>query len=418
MAYRDTGYWNKIFWYWYNPHCNLILRNLTIWAGCILLLSSLIGILAYWRATSGIFYDSTLGGTLGYTLRGSDQYLGLIRIIPLTIAGVWIAFPKKTPGVILSTIRLLAKILKRTMALFIDLSKFGKLTVVSSYTYFALIFLYTKKITQGLIKKLSSSPNRISTSNPIMAESSVSQIENYIDEEEIPEIYADDDLIDTQPSGDADKELTNEWGSQLKLSSIESEKTTVYYTDPSTIEEKPKIDKIPYKKPWKMPPIDMLWDAPENSVSEEDQRTTAGTIVRTLGEYGIEVNVKQIKPGPTVTMYGLEPGWNRRYKDIREKDFSGQVKLDSYGRPIVTRIENKTRVKVGSIVAREKDLALSLAAPSIRIQAPVPGESVVGIEVPNSNPSVVTLRSVMQSEKYEKLRAKSQLPIALGKGSG
>jgi S-DNA-T family DNA segregation ATPase FtsK/SpoIIIE len=240
---------------------------------------------------------------------------------------------------------------------------------------------------------------------------------NYIDkveEEEIPEIYNGDDDIDIQGSNDA-----NECKTQLTLSLIESEKTEINSLYLSPPQEKTKeINDMTYKNPWKMPPIDMLLDAPENSFSEEDQRNTAGTIVRTLGEYGIEVTVKQIKPGPTVTMYGLEPGWNRRYKDIRQKDSSGQVKIDSYGRPIITQIENKTRVKVGSIVAREKDLALSLAASSIRIQAPVPGESVVGIEVPNANPSIVTLRSVMQSEKYGKLRARYQLPIAMGKGSG
>ncbi|MBI2855468.1 MAG: DNA translocase FtsK, partial [Chloroflexi bacterium] len=65
-----------------------------------------------------------------------------------------------------------------------------------------------------------------------------------------------------------------------------------------------------------------------------------------------------------------------------------------------------------------KDLAMALAAPSLRIEAPIPGASLVGIEVPNPRPSIVTLRSVMETEDFQALRSKSRLALALGKGSG
>jgi len=73
----------------------------------------------------------------------------------------------------------------------------------------------------------------------------------------------------------------------------------------------------------------------------------------------------------------------------------------------------RVRVRVGKIVALADDLALALAAPRIRIQAPVPGRNYVGIEVPNEEISRVTLREVLEGEKFKKVR--SSLRLALGK---
>ncbi len=169
---------------------------------------------------------------------------------------------------------------------------------------------------------------------------------------------------------------------------------------------------------WQRPGTGILKDAPENSISETELRTTAEAITRTLGEYGIEVEVSHVRPGPTVTMYGLQPGWVRRNRIVRPVDADGQPLLDDRGKQITKRVEEKTRVKVDSILAREKDLALALKTPSIRIETPAMGKSLVGIEVPNPSSSLVTLRSVMESPEFQKLRKGSHLPMALGRGSG
>ncbi|MDP6782452.1 MAG: DNA translocase FtsK, partial [Dehalococcoidia bacterium] len=79
---------------------------------------------------------------------------------------------------------------------------------------------------------------------------------------------------------------------------------------------------------------------------------------------------------------------------------------------------SRTRVKVDRITALGNDLALALAAPSIRIEAPVPGKSIVGIEVPNSSLGVVPLRTVLESSQFQRLRGRSRLALALGKGAG
>ncbi len=169
---------------------------------------------------------------------------------------------------------------------------------------------------------------------------------------------------------------------------------------------------------WERPPDDLLVDAPSGGISDDEMAETAETIRRTLAEYNVEVEIGQIKPGPTVTMYGLVPGWIRRYKQVKVTDDKGIPKLDASGKPVSTRAETKTRVKVDSIMSREKDLALALKTHSLRIETPVLGESLVGIEVPNPDSSLVTLRNVVESEEFKRLRSKASLPIGLGKGTG
>jgi S-DNA-T family DNA segregation ATPase FtsK/SpoIIIE len=107
----------------------------------------------------------------------------------------------------------------------------------------------------------------------------------------------------------------------------------------------------------------------------------------------------------------VEPGWDRKTKEIKERDKDGNVKV---------RLEevSKTRVKVERISSLASDLALALAASSIRIEAPVPGKSVVGIEVPNTVSSLVSLRGVIETSVFQKTEARSRLSLALGKGAG
>ena len=175
---------------------------------------------------------------------------------------------------------------------------------------------------------------------------------------------------------------------------------------------------VPAASSWALPPIGILEDVPATDVSEEELNETAETIRRTLAEYGVEVELGGVRPGPTVTMYGLIPGWIRRYRQVKRTDEQGRPLLDESGKQVVERVEEKTRVKVDAILSREKDLALALKTPSIRIETPAMGKAQVGIEVPNPTPSLVSLRSVMESAPFREMRHKGDLPVALGKGSG
>ncbi len=162
---------------------------------------------------------------------------------------------------------------------------------------------------------------------------------------------------------------------------------------------------------WQLPPLDILDLTPEIELGQTDNERRARLIEEALASYGVDARVAQVNVGPAVTQFGVEPGWDRKYKEIKEKTPEGNV---------VVRLEEvaKTRVKVERITSLANDLALSLAAPSIRIEAPVPGKSMVGIEVPNSILELVTLRGVVGSPTFQRLKAKSKLALALGKASG
>jgi S-DNA-T family DNA segregation ATPase FtsK/SpoIIIE len=130
------------------------------------------------------------------------------------------------------------------------------------------------------------------------------------------------------------------------------------------------------------PPVDLL-DPPragKENIDEEELRTNADLLRRTLAEFDVELESVSVTPGPVVTLYELVPA-------------SG--------------------VKISRIVSLENDMALKLAAKGIRIMAPIPGKSAVGVEIPNSHRSLVTIRSVLSSSQFRDTRA--HLPLGLGK---
>jgi len=129
----------------------------------------------------------------------------------------------------------------------------------------------------------------------------------------------------------------------------------------------------------------------------ERAQQEAVEIENSLLQHGIEVIVRDIKAGPTVTVYGLEPGWGSSRGAISP--------------------EKRRRVTVDAILAREKDLALALAVSSLRFEAPVPGASLVGIEVPNPSPSVVFLGDVLQRDELNKEKGEGALSVVLGKSA-
>ncbi len=159
-----------------------------------------------------------------------------------------------------------------------------------------------------------------------------------------------------------------------------------------------------------LPSLQLLAPPVASGSITEEHLVTAALIEETLAQHGVEVSVSEIRPGPSVTMFGIVPGWNRKAMSARARALAAQEDNQ-------VQMEVRNRVKVDSILAREKDLALALAAPSLRIQAPVPGESLVGVEMPNKSSSMVTIRTVMESPEYERMLAAGGLPVALGLAS-
>ena len=224
-----------------------------------------------------------------------------------------------------------------------------------------------------------------------------------------------------EPRDDSHNELPDEWEDMLTITDTNSATLTM---DPPEQRTDSRLSglKIPAlgrrREKWGKPSIQLLEGVEDRGVPTEHINETAETIRQTLADHGVEVEIGSIKYGPTVTMYGIIPGWTRRFKQVRLEDEEGNPILDERGKQISTRQEQKTRVKVSAILSQEKDLALALRTPNLRLETPVMGKAQVGIEIPNEQPAPVTLRSIMETPEYKKVRSNSSLPVALGKGTG
>ena len=141
---------------------------------------------------------------------------------------------------------------------------------------------------------------------------------------------------------------------------------------------------------WVLPNVNEILDpGTQGKADETFNRERARLIEETLGVFGAPARVVEIHRGPTITQFGVEPEF------------------------LETRGGRRTKVKVGKIASLADDLALALAASTIRIEAPVPGKGYVGIEVPNQEVSLVALRDVMAAEPFQ--RIDSRLRLGLGK---
>ena len=166
---------------------------------------------------------------------------------------------------------------------------------------------------------------------------------------------------------------------------------------------------------WRLPPIELL--EPDGvAVSSASADESAQIIVDTLASFGVDARVAEINRGPSVTQFGIEPGWEVKTRQVAVRGSDGKPLLDDDGQPVTKTEEvGRTRVRVNRITRLANDLALALSAPSIRVEAPVPGRPVIGIEVPNAETSVVALRGLLESDEYRKAIEKGALPIALGR---
>lgn len=133
---------------------------------------------------------------------------------------------------------------------------------------------------------------------------------------------------------------------------------------------------------YKLPPLSILSDPPQSDlkINKEDLLMNSNVLEKKLLDFGIDGQVVEVNPGPVITMYEFEPA---------------------------------PGVKLSRIVNLSDDLALALKSGSVRIVAPLPGKSTVGIEVPNHLREDVFLKEIIASEQFRAL--KSRLPLALGK---
>ena len=163
---------------------------------------------------------------------------------------------------------------------------------------------------------------------------------------------------------------------------------------------------------WQTPAVDLLTPPDTHQAPEAALHDMARLVESTLGDHGVRVEVTDVKAGPRIVRFGLVPGW------VPRRGESGKANVDLSSTDRDRSGLERSRVKVQSILTREKDMALALKTPYLRIEAPVPGEALVGLEVPSPSPSKVHLREVMETQAFSRLIAKGGLPIALGQDTG
>ncbi|MFW6096556.1 MAG: DNA translocase FtsK [Chloroflexota bacterium] len=144
----------------------------------------------------------------------------------------------------------------------------------------------------------------------------------------------------------------------------------------------------------RLPDLELLDHGAVISMTDDEIEQKRHTIEQTLRDFGLRGEVTEIRRGPSVTQFGVTPGY-----------------LPGTG-PDGEPIQKKIRIR--AIAALQKDLALALEVTRLRIEAPVPGRGIVGIEVPNANANVVRLRTVLESAAFTRLQ--SPLAVALGQG--
>ena len=322
--------------------------------------------LSFVQADYGVLSKTSFGGQWGQNMAGGHVFITVLRLALLAAVTPLILYPKKYTRLYLSTLNKVSiRLWRVSTVIFKLLARISK--YLSIYTY----YLVHSRHRRLLVKRFRS----------------------YL----------------LGPSDDQ-KDSNNDRENTLESSDVEIEESDPY-PDNTTAPESSSRDsvaagntkKVPSaKSKWRLPALNLLstpepYLAPKGSLEQ-----MAGQIESALADHSVIVEVKDIKAGPRIVRFGLVPGWIPRRGESNKPD--GEVE--------------RSRVKVQSILTREKDLALALKTPYLRIEAPVPGEALVGLEVPNPSPSRVLLRQVMDSPAFKSIMNKGGLPIALGEDTG
>ena len=205
------------------------------------------------------------------------------------------------------------------------------------------------------------------------------QTDNILSQDETENLTENDESEEISSIKEIPSHLPNEIALTIERKETEQEvKVKEQVIAPPKGDFDPRLE-LPH---YKFPSIDLLEDhrSSNSEVSEQELIANKNKIIDTLKNYGIQINKIKATIGPTVTLYEIVPA---------------------------------PGVKISKIRNLEDDIALSLAALGIRIIAPIPGKGTIGIEVPNLNPEIVSMRSVIGSLRFQE--AKFDLPITLGK---
>lgn len=283
----------------------------------------------------------------------------------------------------------------------LSLGSFGSFILILALLYISIISVLNPNFIKlmGLFKRNTSEEEEGTTtgSDAIIDINAINTIkENQIKEDEVSKTVdfndddEDDDLTDDDIDDSFEVKYTKSTISEVPIDDDEEFSVAVAQEEGSVNED--ELDKLRQEfgeydptldlSSYKLPPIDLLNDYGGKgiSINKAELEGNKNKIVDTLANYKIEIAKIKATVGPTVTLYEIVPA---------------------------------PGVRISKIKNLEDDIALSLSALGIRIIAPIPGKGTIGIEVPNSNPDMVSMRALIASEKFQNMDA--ELPIVLGK---
>ena len=261
-----------------------------------------------------------------------------------------------------------------TLALFLDnlLGYSSILILLLSLFIFIVFFFDLYSFNLNFLSKTSKNNNL--NSEDIIEDDEEIIVEEEI-EEEMEEKEYNDEVNNIQNDKNKINETTENQDLELKVEKTQDEKTSM-----SKIGDvyDPELDLSSYK----YPKVDLLNESKNEKiqVTKDELTSNKNRIIETLKNFKIEIAKIKATIGPTVTLYEIVP---------------------------------EAGIKISKIKNLEDDIALSLSALGIRIIAPIPGKGTIGIEVPNKNREIVSLRSVMRTEKF--IKNDFELPLILGK---
>lgn len=298
----------------------------------------------------------------------------------------------------------------------LTLGKIGALIVILSSGYIFAVLLFNEALSRlleriGLLKKKNVDEKSEVLTDEVLEEDDLKVVNTITEDQKEQDIVSETVLLDGVEDEEKEKEVIEEEsrGPETEVTveesvvidetsdNLETDDDTFSVTvaeSPETDEEvsqdelpknfedmgeyDPKLDLSNYT----LPPIDLLKDYGKKGVNVDKSELEANKnkIVETLANYKIEISKIMATVGPTVTLYEIVPA---------------------------------PGVRISKIKNLEDDIALSLAALGIRIIAPIPGKGTIGIEVPNSKPEMVSMRSLIASRKFQE--ANMELPVVMGK---
>lgn len=277
-----------------------------------------------------------------------------------------------------------------TVIIVISVFSLFNLTVKELFTSLAL-FVKEKRENAEKIKserKILKTDNVIKTTKPVKPDIEPENL--IVDDSNFPDTETDDDIIiypDTvvgNKINDEEEIVDNYIDSNKQVSmDIPANKPSGENSTEDTDSQNSSAEYGEcYIENYKFPPLTLLKINPKNrkGTKESELMNNARKLVDILNSFGVKTKVLQVSKGPAITRYELQP---------------------------------MAGVKVSKIVNLSDDIALGLAAPAVRIEAPIPGKAAIGIEVPNTSVDMVSMREVLDCDEFKK--HPSNLAVALGK---